>query len=214
MLKNNFLLGCAVCAVVVCILFVSSEANAVPIPDIHDILSRGFVSTDAFSDATLGNGWTRTDNFTNIDAGVYSIRLDSVEWLFLNPDDVGYDDITTTNGASVIAAATVSYPDYMFGASFWANKNPPIMNWTNSGNVVDLGGIWLDPGEQRTLQTTAHNAIMGMSGIPADNWDLIGEVVIGWKFSGSVTPVPEPVMLSLLAIGGAGILARRRNVRR
>ena len=210
MLRIKFLLGCAV---VVCILFASSNANAIP-PQVHDILSRGFVSTGAFADATLGNGWTRMDNFTNVDSGQYNIRLDSVEWFFLNPDDLGYGDITSANGASVIAAAEAGYPDYMFGASYWSNQDPPAVTWTNSGNVVDLGGVWLSPGEYSTLQTTAHNNIMGIPGLPDDNWDLVGEVVVGWKFNGIVAPVPEPATMTLLGIGGAGILMRRRRTRR
>ena len=154
------------------------------------------------------------DSFTNIDGGTYSIRLDSVEWLFINPEDVGFDDITNANGLNVLAAASAAYPDYMFGASFWVNKNPPAMTWTNSGNVVNLGGIWLDPGEFCDLQTTAHNTIMGIPGLPEDHWDLIGEVVVGWKFNGIVTLVPEPTVLLLLVMGGAGMLIRRRRVRR
>ncbi len=188
-----------------------SLAEADVIPEIHDILSRGFVSTNAFGDASLGNGWTRTDNFTNVDSGQYSIRLDSVQWLFLNPEDVGYSDITNANGLSVIAAAASSYPDYMFGASFWTNKNPPAVTWTNSGNVVSLGGVWLDPGEYSALQTTAHNNIMGIAGSTSDNWDLVGEVVVGWKFSGAVALVPEPASAILLAVGGVMVVYRRRR---
>ena len=202
-------LVCTVCVASV-LLGPISSAEAV-IPEIHDILSRGYVSTSAFGDAALGNGWARTDDFTNVDSGLYSIRLDSVQWMFLNPEDVGYGDITNTNGPSVVAAAVSSYPDYMFGASFWTNKDPLAVTWTNSGNVVNLGGVWLDPGEYSTLPTTAHNSIMGIVGPVDDNWHLVGEVVVGWKFSGVVAPVPEPATLSLLALAGLALARRRRR---
>ena len=175
MLRTNLLFARAVCAVVVCILFVPGVANAIPILFVHDFLDRTYISADIFADSSLGNGWTRTDTFTNIDL-IYSVRLDSVELLFLNPDDFGYSDMDNGNAAAVLAAAEASDSNYMFGVNFSVLEDPPVMNWTNSGKVVNFGGVWLGPGEYFELETIAHNEIMGMAGDPIDNWDLIGEV--------------------------------------
>ena len=209
MKPNNSSLSYAFCIVASGMLLVSGAA-ANEMPEIHDILARSFVSTNAFGDATLGNGWLRTDRFTNVDSGQYRVRLDWVECLFLNPEDVGYSDITNDNGWDVVAAAEAIYPDYMFGASFWVNQNPPPVNWTNSGSTVDLGGAWLDSNEYLTLLTTAHNDIIGMPGPPNEHWDLVGELVVGFKFGGAVAPVPEPATSALLGVGSI-LLGRRRN---
>ncbi len=48
MLKSNFMLARALCAVVVCMLLVLSEANAIP-NDIHNVLDRTYVDNSTLT---------------------------------------------------------------------------------------------------------------------------------------------------------------------
>ena len=65
-------------------------------------------------DSVNGNGWTRSDNFTN--ASDQRIVLTGLEILALNPEDVGFADVVgappgPTNVFDVLAAAQAAHPD-------------------------------------------------------------------------------------------------------
>jgi hypothetical protein len=172
------------------------------------------ITGSAFGDGTLGNGWTRQDLFANISTE-YCVRLDSVERILLNPEDVGYSNIENGNAWTVVNAAQSLFPEFdCFGANWWVNWNTPVVTWNNSNPTQNLGGITINPGDSFVLQTDAHNTIFGIPGAPNQYPNLVGELVMGWKFSGSVDPVsvPLPSALGLLGFGIASLRSFGRRL--
>jgi hypothetical protein len=68
-------------------------------------------------------GYNRIDRFTNISNT--TIRLDSVKFLYLDPDDVGIPNITRDNWSEIFIAAGNIYPEFSWwGGDAWYKGKP------------------------------------------------------------------------------------------
>jgi hypothetical protein len=186
--------------------------------EINAVMGRSLLFQDWYADSANGGGYTRTELLTNTSAD-RTIRISSVEFLLLNPEDVGYTDIYgpiggLTNVFDVIAAAGAIYPDwYMWGAQWWIDQDVDLATWAVvSESTSEPLPITLGPGASFLLDNTTY----GQPLTPPDQ-GLPGELLIGFRFSGDfVEPpaIPEPCTLlvwSLLGASGLGWWRRRRS---
>jgi hypothetical protein len=180
----------ASCAVV---LAAAGPAAADGVP-LHRVTSRTFLTAEPFVDATLGNGWERSDRFTNTSAG--PITINAVEFILYDPEDVpatpGFEDIyghptnPPTNVGQVVAAAAQANPDYhpSFGANWWPDLDTIEVDWQTASILAPLFPVTLQAGQSFDLTLRAHNSVPGIIFQSVDDY---GELVIGFRLVGEVT---------------------------
>jgi hypothetical protein len=148
------------------------------------------------------NSWNRIDRFQNV--GTEAVELPGVEFLFLNPEELGFADISAVNAVSAQSAAIAAFPDFdFFGVSWWESGDSPQRTYTNSGTFMPLN-VTLAPGEFFDLSTMAQ--FIGPGCAPCDAASH-SELIVGWHF----VAVPEPSAASLVAFGLTAIGWFRRR---
>jgi len=205
--------------VLVLLLRGAATVSAQTPPDINSIMSRGYV--DATSGFQLGGGgWDRLDSFSNTSTE-WTITIDSISLLMLNPEEVSFSDMSTDNASDVISAASALYPGWFFwGANWWdyytslQNGQTPFKNWDHYrfgdssfwGTPQQEFPIALGPNSTFTLNTIVQHTDTQLHAPP---WQSdIGEVIVAWRFEGVAAHLPEPATLLVMGLGGLGLLRR------
>ncbi|MCA9243763.1 MAG: hypothetical protein KDA32_07425 [Phycisphaerales bacterium] len=157
-------------------------------PALHSIVDREVVTAESywFFDFAAGNGYGRTDIFTNTSAG-YQIEIASIDVMAIDPTTVGFPDVSLANVADARAAGAAANPDYLdsFGA-FYTSDDPNEVTWTSTSIVSGPAfPITIGPGEEFNLSVEVRNDKLGLvSGTTND----FGEVLIGYRLNGIVRP--------------------------
>jgi len=182
------------------VLLAWRSAQATPI-DVSQTLSRGLVSSkrsiEPLIDYTVFP-WPyayfhhidRVDRFTNTSFDTV-VTITGVEALALDPEDLGFADLTPANRSEVVRAAATSNP----AASLWDVEDLPFSAyqsaWT-SGTVEaqdQAGGFLAFPLTLAPQQSVLlHSAAFSLGAI-----ESMGELVIGWQFDGSQTGGSPPL---------------------
>lgn len=145
------------------------DANAGEAPD----LRRVGLETNRSSSGK----WTRTDTFYNAGSCIFEAR--SVEFTLLNPEALGFGNVTNENVSSVQAAAIEAFPEVdFFGVSFWVDGDSPVRFYENNGSSAILN-LTLQPGDSFTLTTIAEFSSPGCTDCVASTH---AELVVGWTF--------------------------------
>ncbi len=158
------------------------------LPPTHSLMDRSVVTGDSywFFDALAGNGYGRTEMFTNTSSD-FTVEIQSIDVMAIDPTTVGYPDVSLANVADARAAAAAAHPDYMdsFGA-FYTSDDPNEVAWT-SITILDAPTfpIVLAPGASFSYAVEVRNDKLGfLTGTTND----FGEVLVGYKLNGIVRP--------------------------
>ncbi len=186
------MLKCTI-AVLIVIQIVLIE-NAVAMPLLKDALGRSLVSWNYVIDEDLGNGYERVDRFTNKSDG-HDIKLERIDILYLDPAELGYSDLNSSNYNDMRHAAKQQYPLYpKWGGNWFLTQDPADVTWTNRESSKPFNSLVLAPGEYKDVTHIARNDHFGLSdvniGIQADD---IGELAVGFRYSGEVTKKPPNI---------------------
>ena len=161
-----------------------------------------------------GNTMIRYSRFQNISgipfmitgvAGIYS----------LDPEDLGFPDMTLENVESAKAAMLALYPNTdLFAWTLWSGGDPPRMTWTTELTFGRAFPILVNPGEEFEYTRVSRNNLFGpdfgpvYGPQPSSRAYAIGEIMIAFDFDWHY--VPEPSCASLLICGGLLGLLRSR----
>ena len=135
--------------------------------------------------------YSRNDSFTN--AALDSVvTVLGVELVLLDPEDVGYANMETTNVLAAVGAATASQGDVDDWGAYWINTRDPAHAVWSASDVLVTGPqgetafpISLGPGQ--SLRLTSTTSISEMFDVEPEVYE--GELVIGWDMDESVAPV-------------------------
>ncbi|MGE3241916.1 MAG: hypothetical protein AB7G28_00740 [Pirellulales bacterium] len=160
-----------------------------------------------------GNTMMRDSRFRNI-SGTPFVITGVAEIHALDPEDLGFGDMTLANVESVKAAMTALYPHTdLFAWTLWLDGDPPRRTWTTELTLDRAFPILVNPGEEFAYTRVSRNDLFGpnfgpvYAPLPSDQVNAIGEIIIAIDFDWHF--VPEPASAWLLICGG--LLGRTLN---
>lgn len=162
-----------------------------------------------------GNTMTRTSRFRNISSTPFVITGVN-EIHSLDPEDLGFADMTLENVEAVKAAVTALYPNTdLFAWTLWIDGDPPRRTWTTEIAFDGPFPMLVSPGEEFEYTRVSRNDLFGPNfgpvhaPLPIDQVNAIGEIIVAIDFDWHF--VPEPSSAWLLIGGGLLGMTRARG---
>jgi hypothetical protein len=155
--------------------------------------------------------WQNISNVALVIRGVIDVQS-------LDPEDLGYPDMTPENSNAARVAMRSLYPDYdFFAATAWVTSNPSRKAWQSEVIFNDPFPIMVNPGDYLEFKRVSRNNTFGPDfgpiNAPLPNWqaESIGEVVAAVDFDWQYVPEPASAALLEMAAVTSIALVRRRD---
>ena len=145
---------------------------------------------------TNGNTITRHSRFQNISGIPFEIT-GVVDIQSLDPEDLGFPDLTPENAAAAKAAMAALYPNTdLFAFTAWLGGNQSRRTWETEITFGSPFPILVNPGEEFEFVQVSRNDRFGpnfgpsTAPLPAAQTEYIGEIVIAFDFDWHYVPEP------------------------
>jgi len=170
-------------------------------PDLATIIATYQGST------TNGNTITGHDRYRNI-SGFSFVITGVADIPSLDPEDLGYPDLTLENDLAARRAMAALYPGYdVYVSNFWLNGVQPRRTWETEITFDRPFPILVNPGDEFEYVYFCRNDLFGPDFGPATGSQMsfaqaeaIGEIIMALNFDWHY--VPEPACALLLICGG------------
>lgn len=163
---------------------------------------------------TNGNTMTRHSRFQNISGIPFEIT-GVVDVQSLDPEDLGYPDLTLENVTAAKAVMAALHPNTdLFAYTLWIGGEQSRRTWETEITFGSPFPILVNPGDEFEFVQVSRNDLFGpnfgpsTAPLPAAQTEFIGEIVSAFDFNWHY--VPEPACALLLICGGLLGLPRLR----